>query len=556
MKKSRKFIALAIVLTMCVMLIAACGGDANDTSSTPGTQGSSPAATTPGVDITAGGAFEEAPDDEDTVFAEHIDIIADNNNIAVINPFNPAANPTSTNWVFVMVHDRLLERDHYTAQFVPGLAHSWNTDDFQTFTFELRDDVTFHNGERFTADDVVFTINHAKEHGAGSPGLAPWVTVSTATAIDDYTVELVLNDVFVDFFHAISVPAAAIVSRVAMEADPELGAQIGTGHYRVIEFVSNDYIRFERSENLWNERFNTITPYITLRFVPEMSARTIRLQRNESQLSFGTSADDLPMFQNDPDNFQVIPHMFNNVQGFSFNMSDPLLGECWHLRRAIAYAVNRPEVTLFAASEWAAPLDDTNGGGTTWGHSTDFRNGNIPSIPFDPDMARYHLEQSIYDGEVIELAAAIITNIRTVQAIQQNLAQVGINTRINEMDSPGLSAYMLNPDAGSQIVFFNLQMNYSAGSMANSFVPGLSQNRMQYNNPEVTALFEQAATEFDPEVRRDLYYRAQEIIAEDLPFVHVFWRINGVVAADGIGGLRLQPDSLQNDFRELFQVIR
>ena len=552
MKKSKKFIALAIVLTMFVVLVAACGTNEPITPTEPTGPAAPPTATGP----TEGGGMVGGVDDvdEDAVFAEHIDIIIDNNNIAVVNPFNPAANPTSTNWTFVMIHDRLVERDHETGEFVASLAHDWATEDFQTFTFYLRDDVVFHNGQRFTADDVVFTIEYAREHGAGSPAASQWAPVSQVRAIDDTTVELTLSGVFVDFLHNVSVPSASIVSRSALAADADTGTHIGTGPYHVIEFVSNDFLRMGRNHNFWNERFNIVTEYVTLRFVPEMSARTIRMQRGESQLSFGTSADDLPLFQDDPDNFQVIPQTFNNVQGFSFNMRDPLL-QCLYLRLALIHATNREEATVFAASEWAAAINDNNGGDAVWGFATDFRNNNLPARQFDLDLARYYLEKSEYNGEELEIAVAIITNIRAAQALQQQWSQIGVNTRINEMDSPGLSAYMLAPDTPSQIVVFNLATGLSATVMMNSFMPDGVQNRMGFNNPEVTELFLQGGAEFDPNVRRDIYYRIQELVYEDPPFLNVFWRINGTVAAYGLGGIRLPSDNLQNDFREVFMVI-
>ena len=549
----KRIIAILLSLVLCLALLAACAPQ-NEPTPGPATPGPGPAGPA-GTGGDGGGMLEQAPVDPGANFKEHIDIIIDNNNIAVINPFNPAANPTSTNWTFLMAHDRLIERDHDIGEFVPSLAHTWGTDDYQTFRFYLREDVYFHNGQKFTADDVIFTIEHAREFGAGSPGFAQWSPVDTFRAIDAYTVELVLTNVNVDFYHNLSVPSAAIVSRTALAADPDTGTHIGTGPYIVYQFVSNDFVTFVRNENFWNERFNIVTPMVTLRFVPEMAARTIRMQNGESHLSFGTSADDLQLFQNDPDNFQVLPQTFNTVQGYSFNMNDPLL-QCYHLRMAIMHATNREYIALFAASEWAVSIyGHPRGGGTIWGYATDFRNNDIPAIPYDLDRARYHLEQSIYNGEEIEIAAAIITNIRAAQALQQQLARVGINTRVAEFDSPGLSAYMINPDGGSQIVFFSLQMNLSAGSARNLFYPGQPQNRMQFNNPEVNALLTEAAGTLDTNARRDIYMRIQEIVAEDPPFLQVFWRINGTVAASGLGGIRLPADNLQNDFREIFMVI-
>ena len=552
MKKNSKAIAIIITLVMCLAIAAACGGDGGGQAPVappvvPQVPSAPPA---PGD----GGMTDVAPADPAAVYAEHIDIIVDNNNIAVINPFNPSANPTSTNWVFTMVHDRLIERDDHAGEFVGFLAESWDTDDYQTFTFNLRDDVFFHNGQKFTADDVAFTIEYAKEFGAGSPGLAQWNVVESWNVVNDTTIVLTLQSVFVDFYHNLAVAAGSIISRSALEADPDTGTYIGTGPYIVDQFVSNDFVRLVRNDNYWNDRMNIITPTVTLRFVPEMATRTIRMQTGESQLSFGTSADDVALFQADPDNFQVLPQTFNTIQGYSFNLNDPLLSD-YNLRMAIMHATDRADIALFAAGEWAAALDNTNGGGTIWAFATEYRNNDIPIIEFDLDKSREYLAESNYNGEEIELAAAITTNIRAVQALQQQLAMVGINTRIAEMDSPGLSAYMIDPDGGVQMVFFSLQMNNSAGSYRNLFFPGASQNRMQYNNPVITEMLIEADAELNVERRRALYREMQEIIAQDPPFFQVFWRINGTVAAAGLGGIRLPADNLQNDYRQVFQII-
>ena len=555
MNKSRKAIATIITLLMCLGILAACGGDG----------GGGPAPVAPSVvpQVPAspvapdaeGSIAAPAPADPTAVYRDHIDMIIDNNNIAVINPFNPASQATSTQWVFTMIHDRLIERNETTGEFVSFLATDWSTDDYQTFIFDLRDDVYFHSGEKFTAEDVKYTIEYANEHGIGSPANAQWRLVETVNVISPTRVEVILEQVFVDFFHNISISASSIVSKAAMEADTETGPYIGSGPYMIDHFEPNDYVRMVRNDNYWNDNLNIVTPTVTFRFVPEMSARTIRMQTGESQLSHGTSADDVALFQADPDNFQVFPHTYATLQGYSMNMSDPLLSDK-NLRFAIMHATDRAEISIMAAGEWCAPITQDQGGGTVWGYATEFRNNNIPMLEFDQDLAREYLAASSYDGEEIEIAAAIITNIRAAQALQQQLAAVGINTRIAEFDSPGLSAYMMNPESPTQLVFISLTMNSGAGSMRNLIYPGAVQNtRMQYNNPEVTEILDRATGELDTNARRDLYMRLQEIVAEDPPFLQTYWRINAVVAAEGIGGVRLNSDNLQTDMRQMYQII-
>jgi len=563
MRKSKKAVAIILSLVMCGAFIAACGpSDAGTPAPGPATEPAQPGtaelpAAPPAVG--GGGMLEAAPDDE-AILAEHIDVIIDNNPIAVINPFNPAANPTSTSWIFLMVHDRLIERDNDSGLFVPSLAHDWHTDDYQTFIFHLRDDVYFHNGQQFTADDVIFTVEWGQETGVGSLGFARWSGVETISAIDPFTLEIVLRDVNVDFYHDIAHPPAAIISRSAVEADPATGTHIGTGPYIIRELIPSDFITMELNDNFWNERFNPQSRFVTLRFVPEMTARTIRLQTGDTHISFSTSADDVHMFQADPDNYNVLAHTFNTMQGFSMNLADPLL-QCWHLRMAIIHATNRTDVALFAANEWASNVlthridGGPTGGGTIWGYAMDFRNNDIPGIAFDLDLVAYHLAQSDYNGEEIEIAAAVLTNIRAAQALQEQLRVAGINSRVLEFDSPGLNAHMA--DNPTQIVFLALNNTLAASSIRTFFHSESAMNRMRMNfsNPVVDELLDRAGTTLDVDERRAIYMEVQELLAADPAFCIVYWRINGVVARSGVGGVILPADNVSVDLREIFYVM-
>jgi len=557
MKKNSKIIALILSVIMCAVLVAACGpSDTGTPAAGSGTDATGDAGALPATPPVAGGGgmLEAAPADEADL-AEHIDVIIDNNPIAVINPFNPAANPTSTSWVFVMVHDRLIERDNDTGLFVPSLAYDWHTDDYKTFIFNLRDDVYFHNGQQFTADDVVFTVEYGRETGVGSLGFARWSAVDTLRAIDPFTLEIVLNDTNVDFYHDIAHPPASIISRSAVEADPATGTHIGTGPYTIRELIPGDFVTMELNENFWNERFNPQTPVVTLRFVPEMTARTIRMQTGDTHISFSTSADDIHLFQADPESYHVLAHTFNTMQGFSMNLADPLL-QCWHLRMAIMHATNRADVALFAANEWAiSVLDHPVGGGTIWGFAMDFRNNDIPGVGFDLDLAAYHLAQSDYNGEEIEIAAAILTNIRAAQAMQEQLRVAGINSRVLEFDSPGLNAHMA--DNPTQIVFLGLNNTLAASSISTFFHSDSAMNRMRmnFNNPVVDEMLDRASTTLDINERRAIYMEVQELLAADPAFVICFWRINGVVARAGVGGVVLPADNVSVDLREIFYVV-
>jgi len=553
MKRNRKSIAIVLCLVMGLALIAACG-PAPVPAPAPGAPAiGAPAVTPPGTPEapTAPPAIAApAPEGPDVTFAQHIDLILSTDNLATLNPMLAATNNGSSDMSRMMLHERLIERNHETGEILPALAREWVTEDYQTFRFYLRDDVYFHNGEKFTADDVVFTIELAME-SPGAPAQGHWATslIDSVVAVEDYIVEITLERVNPDYFFGLSMPAAVVLNRAAVESDPDLGWKIGAGAFELVEFSSNDFVQFRRNPNYWNENKNIVTESMTFRFIPEAGARTIMMQRGDAQVSKGTTPEDLPAFQANP-SFDVIPIPFNLPAALVFNMEHPLMAE-YHFRMAVMHAIDRPTTAIFAAGDWNMPIMDS---GTIWGRAQEFRNNDIPPIQFNQELARYHLEQSSYAGEELEIATAIVTHVRGSQAIQDQLRQVGIYVVVNEFDAPGLQAYMINPDNNPHMALINLSVTLSAASARNFLAPGGNLNFMRYNNPEVNELLDAAISMTDVDERRATYMRIQEIVAQDPPAISMYHRINAIVARDGVGGIQIWGDHRLTDVREMFYV--
>lgn len=557
MKKGRKTLAIALALIMCMALLASCSSTPAAPSASQGSSGgsaspsasasASPSSSPPTPPPSSGGqALEQPPPPEPGVkYAEHLDVNTDTNAIGSLNPFAPPANNTSTNWTFIMIHDRLVYRT-LEGSYDPVLATEWSTTDYKTYTFKLRDDVVFHNGDKLTADDVVWTVEAARQ-GVGSAAFDQWRPVETVTAKDTYTVEFVLSQVNVDFLANLSAPMCGIVNKRAMTEDPELGTTIGTGAFYVTEFSPNNFVKLARNDNYWGEP--PITKTMTLMFIPEIGTRAIMMQNGELQISFGIGAEDISMFQQDS-NFDVFPQTMGNPQCMLFVLSDPIAAD-YNFRQAVMHIIDRAEISVVAAGDWAAPET----GGTLWGYATEFRNNNIPIIPYDLDKAKEYLALSSYNGEEIEISGGGTTNIAAAEILQVELASIGINSWINGFDTPGFAAYANSPDFKATIILTPLMTSLSASSLRSSFHPDSSTNRAKYNNPVITQMFDDAGSMTDYEQRKAQYLKIQEIIAEDPPGVNIFWRLNGIVSVKGVGGVDIPPDHHRTDLRYAYMII-
>ena len=554
MKKAKRVLYAIICLTLLLTILTACGPKevqqpaASPTSSSAAPTTTAPASTTPpptGVTQNTEPPPPPPPTDPSIKFAAEMDVIIDNNKIAVLNPFIPASNTSPTTWVFTMIYDKLVF-SLGEGEYGPGLAKSWKTDDWKTFIFNLRDDVYFHNGEKFTANDVIFTIGKAKE-SAGAPIFDRWAAVETVTAKDPYTLEIVLSRVDVDFFYSISQPQSGIMNEKALKADPENGMWIGTGCWYVTDFATNDYVKLARNDNYWGDK--ALTEKITLRYVPEMSTKLMQLQNGETDVCFSLDPVDMPLIQADTKNFVCYVYTYNNCDLIGFNMDDPICGD-WNFRMAVASALDREEICLVACGDYGIPETE----GTMYGYGTEFRNRDIPIVPYDLDAARAYLKASPYNGEEIEIATAIVTNIIASEVIQEQLKKVGINTVIKTMDPPGMGAYAGYGKNQSQIIVYIGPQTLSAASYRNLYYPGAGYNRVSYNNPVVTELLDKAPTLIDKNARRDMYMKIQEIIAEDPPYFNLYWLQHMAACVKGVGGMVLSPDSYF-DLRYIYKII-
>jgi peptide/nickel transport system substrate-binding protein len=538
MGKVKKIASLVLSLIMCLSILSSCSGSTNS-SVEPSSSSVAPSDSSGTPQNTSATSAKPG----DNVCAEHINVIIDNLKIAVINPLSPSSTGSSTNWVMGMVYESLL-KDIGEGKYGPNLATSWDTTDYKTITMKLRDDVTFHNGEKFTAADVVYTVK-ASQAAAGTKARDVWSSVESVTAVDPYTVKFVLTDVNVDFLYDISSISAPILNEKAITADPEKGPWVGTGAYTITDFVTNDFVTVTRNDNYWGEK--GITKTVTFKFIPEESTRLIMLQNGEVDVCFGTNIRDLPLLEEDSENFTVYKFVANGITMMGFNLNDPICGDL-NFRKAVASALNKQDIVSVARGDYGTPATE----GTFWGPATEFKDNEIPALPENLDEAKKYLAASSYKGETIEISAGMSTTIKCAEVIQQQLSLIGINTTIKQLDMGSLSAYV--KEGKHQIYCNYCSFTAAAYSCKSIFYPGSSYNGANYNNPDVTKLLDQVQSMTDQAQRQEAYYTIQEQVAKDVPFVGLLYFVQAVAAVKGVDGMVLSPENY-HDLRYMYKIV-
>ena len=356
--KSRK-LCLLLVLTM---LMAACS-TATETTTTP----------SPTTTAAAEATTTVAGDTTTTTTAEVSDptggalIVAETVPPVTLDPTQSALIKTWLPWQLVFDSLILQQPD---GSFEPRLATEWTiSDDGLTYTFTLREGVTFHNGEPFEADDVVYTFERAKEVGIPY-ALARVGVIETVTALDATTVEFVLSQFDSGFMNNLGntfpVSTAILNREAGATSDPAL-FMVGTGPFRMVSYAPERELVLEKNEEYWEEGRPNVDSLI-VRYMPEQQAQLAALQAGEIDLMFPTAESAL-VLANDP-NVTLAEVTSANIVRLNVNSSRPPLDDV-NVRRALALAIDRqaivdgallgqgkPTSYIPEAYAWAPTLDE------------------------------------------------------------------------------------------------------------------------------------------------------------------------------------------------------
>ena len=547
-KRIRNIFALTLALLMILTLFAGCGNNAATNSEAP--SAAPPAAPSSNAPSQAPSAAPSnaplplpAPAPENVEFVDHL-VLVGGERFPEINAANPAAVTQGCIWIFKMIYDTLFF-DLPDGSTVPGLATSWESSDYKTYTLKLRDDVFFHNGEKFKADDVAFSI----DRGKNSPGSSindRFSMVESYNVVSDTEIVITLDKVNIDFIYSLCWPSMGIVNRKAVESDPELGTWIGTGKYKVDDFSSNDYTDFSRNENYWGDV--PVTPFITFRTVAEETARMIMLENGEANIVISTHPMYIDSIDANPD-LDYKTHTLINIMLLFFNTLNPFTSD-YNFRMACQYAMDRDEAALFSRSGFATIPENP----IVWGYTTEFRNESLPRVDKDIEKAKEYLAKTNYAGEPIWILTANPFSAICAQVFQANLAEIGINLEINASDTAGLAASGMYGNTEMDIIISGSEWTALASSARPTFYPGMSMNRGSYDNPEIGRLFDEAASTIDRNAREQLYFKIQELADADGAYYNIYHMDQIYGITKGLDGMYLSPNTALNDFGGMYLV--
>lgn len=433
---------------------------------------------------------------------------------------------------------------------VPDLAEALEQPDPLTYIARLRRGVQFHNGRELTAEDVVYTFRSFLDPNfRGRSGA--YRLLSTVTATDPYTVEFKLKEPFASF------PINLVMGIVqAGSGDANAQHPVGTGPYRLEQFVADDRLTLKAFDAYYRGRPRN--DGVVLKVIPDDTMRGLELRKGTVDLIVNDLSPDIVWQLKREGRAEVVSTPGTDYAYIGLNLRDPLLANR-RVRRAIGFAIDRDAIVTHLRRGYATtavgivpPM--------SWAFARD-----VFDFHHDPAEATRLLDEAGYrdpdgDGPQPRMRLSLKTSTSEVYrvqaaAIQHDLGRVGIAVDVRSSEFATLFGDVVRGNFQMYTLQFvgvtdpdMLRRVYHSKQ-----APPAGLNRVFYANPEVDRLIEAAASAPDDVQRRAFYTRAQQIIAEDVPYIGLWYKTNIAVFQPGIHGVRLSPIA---DFTFLRDVYR
>jgi len=431
----------------------------------------------------------------------------------------------------------LLERDNQM-NFHGDLAESWSTPDPLTYVFHLRHGVRFHDGRALTATDVKATFEFIMNPANKSPKRGALRMVNSIETPDEATVIFHLSQPFASFSLNL-IPSA--IGIVPANAGADFSRHpIGSGPFRFVQQSQDEEVVVERSPEYFRDAPRI--PRVRFRIVPDGVVRALELRKGSADLEMSSlSPDIIPVLARQPD-LAVTDRPGTNLTYLGFNLEDPVLSHR-EVRQALALATDREALIrylLHGQAKLAAgvlPPDH-------WAAEP-----NVAPYPYDPARAEQLLDAAGFprkqDGVRLQLTLKCSTEeqARLIgAALQEQWRRVGIQLELRPLELATLFSDVAK--GNFQITYqrwvgANTDPDFFEYAFSSKRFPPEGANRGHYRNSRIDALTDQIRVEMNQEKRKALCSEVQKILADDLPYLPMWFNDVVSVHRRSLGTLEL-----------------
>ncbi|MCM3398867.1 peptide ABC transporter substrate-binding protein [Oceanobacillus profundus] len=442
-----------------------------------------------------------------------------------------------------------------------GVAESWDiSEDGLTYTFHLREDANWSNGDPVVAEDFVYAWKYMldPENASSAAFLGYFIKGGEAfntgegsaddvavTAADEKTLEVVLEAPTGFFLDLLTNPAFFPINHRVAEENPSWHAEADTfvanGPFMLESWTHGTEMVFAKNPEYWDAEAVKLDK---VHFAMVNDTNTQYQMFETGELDTATIPPELSDQLIDGDNVYI--GNYGGLEFFRFNITEePFQNK--KIRQAIAYAINRQDIADYVVKTGVDPAYGFVSPGFTTPSGGDFREENGDLVTFDPDLATQLLEEGMAEEGYEELPPIVLSynttdlNKAVAETVQGMLSDnLGIDVTLENQE--------WNVFAEAQQ---NLELQFSRSSFINdysdpvnfleSFITDSYMNRTGWSNAEYDELIANGKSETDEEKRYEYLYEAERLLAEEMIAVPLRYYNTVVLQADGVEGILRHP---------------
>ena len=435
-----------------------------------------------------------------------------------LDPVTQDANPNL--WAFMQIYQQLIRVNQAGDGFVPDLATSWKVSaDGKVWTFNLRPDAVFSNGEPVTSADVLWTLQRA--HDLDGPWKWALESVQAMTAVNAHTVAITLKEPFAPFLSDVSLFSNSIGSAKAFKSashDEISNHPVGSGPYMLVDWKKGEQLTMRANPHYYTRGLPR-TQELRIIYIPDDNTRTIALQSGRVDGIDYPPFSLLAALRGDP-RIEVQLNPSTAVQHVELNNTRAPLNNV-KLRQALSYATDRAGIVKAVLY----------GNGTTATSflpiTTPFFDKGLKAYTYDVAKAQALLKESGLSTP-INLRALVASGNADAQTTTTLLkamwAKIGVNLELEPLDRATVRQrtnaldYQVvvggwTNDVPDPSELASYEFDYVT---AKSYHTG-------YQSSVMTALIKQGERELDTAKRRQIYYRMQELAIADAPLIWLYY---------------------------------
>jgi peptide/nickel transport system substrate-binding protein len=437
-----------------------------------------------------------------------------------------------------LLFDSLVHRDEHF-ELKPWLAESWEVPDPQTYVFHLRKGVTFHDGQPLTSRDVKWTLDSLLTGKIRSSRAATYDKIERIEAPDEATVVIHLKEPMGSLLWNLSDGAIGIVPYGSGEDFNK--SPIGSGPFRFVSAQQDKEVIIERNANYWAAPAHL--DRVEFKVIPDATTRALELRKHSGDIAINSlTADTVLALRKDP-GLTVMQTPGTIYAYVALNLRDPVLKDV-RVRHALAHAINVQPIIRYLLRDQAQPaysiLPPEH-----WAYD-----GDVKRYPYDPAQARRILDDAGYrekDGVRFHIVMKSSSDDATrlmAAVLQQQLREVGVALDIRSYE---FATFFSDITKGAYQMY---SMRWIGGNQdpdifeyvfdSASFPPKRA-NRTYYSNPRVDELIREGRSTLDQGKRKVIYAEVQQILAEELPYINLWYLDNVLVHTNRVRGIEMNP---------------